>query len=214
MKHRIVLLGPPASGKGTQAELITARYGIPVTSSGAVLREEKRRGTPLGLEADKLTSQGKLVPDEIVIELMSHWLERHGDAWIFDGFPRSVPQAEALERLLAQQGTPLDVVLALQADLATLQQRVTSRLVCSQCGLIVSAGLHVASVDAPCPRCGGALTRRNDDTLETLSERMREYAEKTEPLVEYYEQRGLLRTIDSAGVPDAVFQQVAAILES
>ena len=193
--------------------MITARYGIPVTSPGAMLREEKRQGTPLGLEAEKITSQGRLLPDGVIVELVRTWLAQHDSEFIFDGFPRSLGQADLLEEILRERETPLDVAVALDANFDTLSQRVACRRVCTQCGQIVSAGLHVESDASICPKCGGTLTRRSDDTPEVLSARMREYAEKTEPLLDYYDRRRLLRRVDSAGTPELVFASVAAILE-
>lgn len=214
MKSRIVLLGPPASGKGTQAELIAARHGLPITSPGAMLREEKRAGTPLGVEADKLTSQGKLMPDDLIVGLVSHWLKQHDGGFIFDGFPRSLVQARALEELLAARGTPLDAVILLEADLETLQTRVAGRLVCGKCGQIVSVGLQVSQSTDCCPRCGGELGRRTDDTPEVLAARLVEYTEKTLPLIEFYLARGILQPVDSTNHPDVVFAAVQAILEA
>jgi adenylate kinase len=214
VKRRIALLGAPASGKGTQAEMIESRYHIPITSPGAMLREEKRRQTPLGLEAAQLTDRGKLLPDDVVVRLTEAWLDAHDSQFILDGFPRTIGQADALEAMLAKRGTPLDVALALEADLATLQKRVASRMFCVSCRGIVSVGLHVESAAAACPRCGGVLARRDDDSPEILAARLLEYEEKTAPLLGYYEQRGLLRRVDSAHPPDVVFQSIISILEA
>ncbi len=194
--------------------MISARYSFPITSPGAILREEKRNGTALGLEADKITSQGRLLPDETVVTLVQSWLAQHNGEFIFDGFPRSRGQADALGDILQKRNTPLDVVIALDAGLDTLRSRVASRMVCTRCGQIVSAGLQVEGPESSCPKCGGALTRRNDDTPEVLDARMREYAEKTEPLIAYYEERRLLRRVDSTRTPDLVFASIASILES
>jgi adenylate kinase len=214
VKERIVLLGPPASGKGTQAELIEARFGIPITSPGAMLRAEKKAGTPLGVEADKLTSAGKLLPDDLVVRLVEGWLlQTQGRRFTFDGFPRSLGQAEALERMLAERDAPLDVVLALEANVATLQERVANRVMCLQCGNIAALGWQVKTIEEGCPRCGGALVRRNDDTPETLAQRLREYSEKTEPLFAFYEERQLLHRIDSAQSAEMVFARISEILE-
>lgn len=213
MKRRIVLLGPPASGKGTQAGFIEERYGIPVASPGAMLRRERKAGTELGLKAEQLTSQGQLLPDPIIVDLVSAWLRDCDHQFVFDGFPRSIGQAVALEELLASKGTPLDVVIALEADLSTLQSRVLNRLMCQRCGEIFSIGLHVKTEADPCPKCGGPLGRRSDDSLETLSARMVEYREKTEPLLEYYTERKLLQRVDSGRLPEAVFLSVSQILE-
>lgn len=207
------MLGPPASGKGTQAGMIEARYDIPITSPGAILRKERQAGTELGLEAERLTSQGRLLPDEVIVGVVAAWLRECDDQFVFDGFPRTIGQADALGKLLEARGTPLDVVISLEADLATLQSRVSHRLVCQRCGEIVSIGLHVSSENDSCPKCGGALGKRSDDSLETLAARMTEYHEKTEPLIAYYQSRGLLTPVDSTRVPDEVFSSIVRILE-
>ncbi|MDQ3623060.1 MAG: nucleoside monophosphate kinase [Verrucomicrobiota bacterium] len=212
MKRRIVLLGPPASGKGTQAEMISATFQIPTASPGAMFREEKRAGTSFGLETDRLTSRGLLVPDEIVCGVVRSWLEKHDGEFVFDGFPRSAGQADSLEATLAERHTPLQVVFSLEADRATLEHRVLNRLVCSVCRTNVSIGMHVPDPGAPCPKCGGELIRRSDDTAETLALRMREYAEKTRSLIAYYRERHLLRAIDAARPPEVVFAALSAIL--
>jgi adenylate kinase len=214
VKGRIVLLGPPASGKGTQAEMIKEKYHFSSASPGAILREEMKAGTALGLEADKLTSQGKLVPDEIANELVKRWLAKQDRAFVFDGYPRSMGQAKGLNDILAERGTPLDVVLSLEADMATTRDRVSRRMMCSQCGRIVSVGMHVTSADAVCPACGGELAKRRDDTPETFDLRMKEYEEKTEPLISYYTDLGLLRAVDGTRTPELVFQSIEAILEA
>ncbi|SRR5260221_3579410 len=193
--------------------MMQARYQLPVTSPGAILREERKLGTPLGIEAEKSTSKGQLVPDPVVNAVVKNWLARHDSAFVFDGYPRSLGQATALDDLAAARMTPLEVVLSLEADRETIRRRVERRMMCSTCGRIVSVGLHVASEDAPCPACGGKLTRRSDDTLETLELRMREYADKTEPLIDYYRKRGILRAVDAARAPEVVFSAIAEILE-
>lgn len=192
--------------------MIRARYGIPITSPGAMLRDEKKAGSALGIEADKLTSTGRLLPDDIVIRLVEGWMQTQGGRFVFDGFPRSLGQAEALEAMLARRSAPLEVVLALEADVTTLQQRVANRVMCMQCGSIVALGWQVHEVEQGCPRCGGTLVRRNDDTPETLAHRLREYSEKTEPLFAFYQERRLLRQIDSAHDAEAVFATIARIL--
>ena len=213
MKQRIVLLGPPASGKGTQAELLTEKYHLPVTSPGAILREERRAGTARGVEAEQLTSKGLLLPDELIVDLVRSWLAREDGQFVFDGFPRTLGQAEALEGLLSERGTPLDAVIALEAEVATLQARVARRIMCVRCGRSFSVGLHVAHPTDPCPVCGGTLARRTDDTPEALQIRLIEYREKTEPLVDYYEQKGLLHRVNSSEQPEVVFEAIRAILE-
>jgi adenylate kinase len=214
VKRRIVLLGPPAAGKGTQAALMKARYQIPVTSPGAMLREEKRLGTQLGIEAEKHTSQGSLVPDEMVCRLVGAWLGQNNDGFIFDGFPRSRGQADALENMLTARGTPLEVAISLEVPQEVLERRVLSRLVCLDCGHIVAAGLQVSTMDQPCPDCGGKLGRRQDDTAEILAHRMVEYREKSLPLIEHYLGRDLLHVVESSGPPETVFKSICEILEA
>jgi adenylate kinase len=193
--------------------MIRCRYGFPIASPGSILREERRLGTKLGIEAEKLTARGELLPDATVIALVKHWLEQHDGEFVFDGFPRTIGQGEALERMLAERETPLEVVISLEADLPTLRERVKNRLVCSSCGYIVSCGLHVSDQGAPCPNCGGSLGKRADDTSETLERRMVEYEEKTKPLIEFYKTRCLLHRVETMKTPDIVFDLIAKILE-
>jgi adenylate kinase len=213
VKQRIVLLGPPASGKGTQAGLIHAKYGIETPSVGAILREQQETGTAVGLAAAKLTNQGLLVPDEITVDVVRTWLDSHDGAFVFDGFPRTLGQAEALERMLNKRDTPLQIALSLEVDNATSHDRVSRRMVCSKCGSIVSIGLHVASAESVCPRCESALQRRGDDTVETLQRRWIEYHEKSAPLLSFYAERGLLTNIAAHSAPEEVFAEVTAALE-
>ena len=214
MKTRIVLLGPPASGKGTQAELIKKRYGIASVSPGAMLREEMRLGTSLGIEADRLTRDGSMVPDAMVLQIVGNWLAAHSNGFVFDGFPRTIGQADALEHLLAGLHAPLDVVLFFDITAETAYERVMNRLTCTQCGRSFAIGLHLESTQARCPECGGILGRRSDDTPEALEHRMTQYREKTEPLVDYYQRRGLLWTLKSADGPAGVFDEISSIVEA
>lgn len=193
--------------------MIQARYHFPTASPGAILREESKLGTALGLEAEKSTSQGQLVPDTIVNDVVRSWLSRHNHSFIFDGYPRSLGQAAALDEMLSERATPLDVALLLGADRQTIRDRVSRRRMCMACGRIVSLDLHLADAEAPCPSCGGNLTKRLDDTPETLELRMREYASKTEPLIDYYRGRGLLHPVDAARPPEFVFALIVGILE-
>jgi adenylate kinase len=214
VKGRIVLLGPPASGKGTQAEMIKAAFQIEPASPGAMLRDEKKAGTPLGVEADRLTSRGQLVPDHLIVELVQSWLgKNHSDTFVFDGFPRTIGQAEALENLLARLKKPLQVAFFLDADFETVRERVARRMVCETCGNIAAVGLHIESASDLCPRCGGRLQRRNDDDEETLKQRMAEYREKSEPLNSYYTNRGLLQRIDANRIPSEVFADISSGIE-
>jgi adenylate kinase len=194
--------------------MIYRSYQIPTASTGAILREEKRRGTELGRKADELTSGGQLVPDDLVIAVIDSWVRAHDGQFVLDGFPRTEAQALALEEILKQQQRPLDVVFSLEADEAILRERVQQRMLCSQCEQPLSIGLHVASSTDLCPHCGGRLIKRADDTLETLERRMVEYREKTQPLIRFYEGRRLLHRIDSMHAPEVVFESIKAILKA
>ncbi len=193
--------------------MITAKYGIPSASPGAMFRAEMAAGTKLGIAADQLTRHGKLVPDDLVCSVVAGWLATHDGEFVFDGFPRSLGQASVLASMLTERKTPLDVALFLKADFATIANRVESRVVCSKCHANFSLGLHVTNVKSDCPKCGGKLVRRTDDNIETLQLRMREYREKTEPVVAYYGGLGLLKTVDSTRTQEVVFKSIADVLE-
>ena len=178
-----------------------------------MLREEKAAGTALGIEADRLTRNGSLVGDEIINSVVAAWLSKQsGDGFVFDGYPRTLGQAGVLDQMLAERKQPLDTVLLLEADIATLRTRVENRAFCKTCGNIVSIGLHIADASASCPRCGGVLARRADDNAETLERRLCEYAEKTAPLIGYYEKRHLLQRVNTGRLPEQVFAEVCQIL--
>ena len=164
MKKRIVLLGPPASGKGTQAELIQKRFGIPATSTGAILRGEAKGGTPVGVAANKIINKGGLAPDGLILQLVAEWLDRIGGSFLFDGFPRTVAQAEQFELLLDNQPTGVELVIFLEISGETIRARMLRRLICSNCGKVISIGRHVVDGGDPCPNCGGKLEAREDDT--------------------------------------------------
>jgi len=205
LKNRIVLLGPPASGKGTQASLLGAVFGIPHVSTGAIVREERAKGTLIGLEADSYTSRGLLFPDELAIRIVDQWLGTHS-RFIFDGFPRTVGQAIALDALLEQKSLGLQTVYLLELPDEEVRVRMLGRLTCSKCGAVFSENFHKISVEDPCPKCEGVLARRTDDTLEALDQRLAQYHEFTQPICDYYEKAGLLKKVDVRFGRDAVFQ--------
>jgi adenylate kinase len=210
----LVLLGAPGSGKGTQAEMITRHFGIPVTSPGAILRRERDLGTPLGLETADITHHGGLVSDKIIVQLIEDWLRLHGShGFVFDGFPRTIPQAESLQNILVRHRTPLDLAIWLDVSEETVAERIASRLQCQGCGFTTSVGSASFAERPVCPYCDGPLIRRDDDDAEVLKHRLDEFNAKTQPLGKYYEKAGLLRKIDGNRDRDAVFSDISRLIE-
>ena len=214
MKSRIVLLGAPGSGKGTQAEMITRHFAISVTSPGTILRRERDLGTPLGLEADEISKQGGLVPDDVIVHLIEDWLNLRGQGgFVFDGFPRTVRQAERLDELLKKMGTSLDLAIWLEVSEETVRDRIASRLQCRRCGFTTSV-TSACFADRPvCPYCDGPLIRRDDDHASVLQTRLTEFKTKTEPLLSFYEKGDALHRIDGNRDREAVFTDIAALIE-
>lgn len=214
MKSRIVLLGAPGSGKGTQAEMITRHFAIAVTSPGTILRRERDLGTPLGVKADEISKQGGLVPDEIIVHLIEDWLALHGrDGFVFDGFPRTVKQGERLNEILQKRQTALDLAIWLEVSEQTVRERIAGRLQCRRCGFttsLTSAGF----ADRPiCPYCDGPLIRREDDDASVLETRLAEFKTKTEPLLSFYEKDDALHRIDGNRDRETVFADLSALIE-
>ena len=209
-----MLLGAPGSGKGTQAEMITRHFAISVTSPGAILRRERDLGTPLGLQTEQISKQGGLVSDEIIVQLIEDWLNLHGkDGFVFDGFPRTLTQAERLSEILERREAPLDLAIWLEVSESTVRDRIASRLQCRRCGFttsLTSAGFAERPI---CPYCDGPLIRRDDDDTAVLQTRLAEFKTKTEPLLSYYEKNGALHRIDGNRDREAVFADVAALVE-
>lgn len=209
-----MLLGAPGSGKGTQAEMITRQFGIPVTSPGAILRRERDLDTPLGRETADTTQHGGLVSDNIIVGLIEDWLRLHGGhGFIFDGFPRTIPQAESLESILQRLRTPLDWAVWLDVSAQTVSDRIASRLQCQGCGFTTSLTSAIFAERPVCPYCDGPLVRRNDDDTEVLKKRLEEFETKTQPLAALYERSGMLRKIDGNRDRDAVFSDISRLIE-
>jgi adenylate kinase len=213
VKRRIVLLGPPASGKGTQSELIQRKFQIPATSTGAILRREAKLNTAVGREADRIISKGALAPDDLVLALVGRWLDQHPEAFLFDGFPRTVPQAVAFEQMLQSRQTPLNLAIFLDASEPTIAFRMVHRLTCSNCGKVVSIGRHVQSASEPCPNCGGKLEVRSDDNRSALALRLEEFQKKSLPLIDFYSERDLLAKVDADQEADRVFEQISRVIQ-
>jgi len=209
-----VLLGAPGSGKGTQAELITRQFGIPVTSPGAILRREKDLGTALGVQTAEITQRGGLVSDEIIVKLIEDWLRLHGSSgFVFDGFPRTLGQAKGLNEILERLHTSLDLAIWLDVSDKTVHDRIGNRLQCRSCGFTTSSGSAHFSERAVCPYCDGPLVRRMDDDEEVLNKRLAEYQAKTEPLAEFYKNASILHRIEGNRDREQVFADVSRLIE-
>ena len=211
---RLVLVGPPGAGKGTQAQFLASHFAIPSISTGDIFRANVSHGTDLGLEAKKYMDAGDLVPDEVTIGMVEERL-RHDDAiegFLLDGFPRTVHQAEVLDRLLEQQDAALDVVLELVVDDAEVVRRLSGRRTCRLCGRVWHLDFDPPATDGRCDRCGGELFQRDDDREGTIRHRLKVYAEQTSPLIDYYGDRSLLRGIDATGpVEDVTDRAINAL---
>jgi adenylate kinase len=214
VKKRLVLLGAPGSGKGTQAEMITRQFGIPVTSPGAILRREKDLGTPLGLDTAEITQGGGLVPDKIIVGLIEDWVRLHGGyGFVFDGFPRTLPQAESLREILERHHTPLELAIWLDVSEDTVRDRIASRLQCRGCGFTTSASSAKFAERPVCPFCDGPLVRRNDDDMAVLQKRLQEFNSKTQPLASFYGKMSLLHRVDGNRDRESVFADISRLIE-
>ncbi|GHJ11861.1 adenylate kinase [Micromonospora humidisoli] len=211
---RLVLVGPPGAGKGTQAEFIAAHLSVPKISTGDIFRANVSQGTPLGVEAKRYMDAGKLVPDEVTINMVRDRLAEPdaSEGFLLDGFPRTTPQAAALDKLLADLGTALDLVLELVVDDDEVIRRLSGRRTCRGCGKIWHVEFDATTKDGICDRCGAELFQRDDDKPETIAARLREYAEKTAPLVDYYGAQNKLVGIDATGpVEDVTVRAIDAL---
>jgi adenylate kinase len=214
--RRIVLLGPPGSGKGTAAQALSELLRVPHVSTGQMFRETARRGGPIGESARKFIDKGQLVPDEITIEIVRMWLDEHagGRGFIFDGFPRTRPQAEAFDRLLAERGTPITMAVLLDVSEAEIFERILGRLSCEKCGALYHVTRMRSQREGTCDKCDGKLIRRADDNEATIRERIRIYQELTLSVIEYYEKRGVLKRVDGSGLKDKAFSAIMELVKS
>ncbi len=211
----LILLGPPGSGKGTQAKKIVEKYGIPQISTGDMLREAVAKGTELGKEAKKYMDAGQLVPDEVVIGIVKERLQQPDceKGFILDGFPRTIAQAEALDKILEEMGKKIDAVINIQVPEEEVVKRIVYRRTCKNCGAVYHLIYNPPKEDNKCDKCGGELYQRDDDKEETVRKRYKVYKEQTEPLVEYYAKKGILYNIDGTKSIDEVFQEIDKILQ-
>ena len=211
----IILLGPPGAGKGTQSQRLVATRGMVQLSTGDMLREAVKAGTPDGVKAKAVMDAGELVSDAIVSALVGEKLDATaGKGAIFDGYPRTCAQAEALDLLLAERGRALAHVIELDVDEASLVERITNRFTCANCGAIYNFVLN-APGELACEKCGSTeFKQRPDDNAETVRTRMAEYRAKTAPILPYYEERGLVRRVDGMASVEEVAAQIDDILDS
>jgi adenylate kinase len=212
---RLILLGPPGAGKGTQAKRLQDRYGIAQISTGDMLRAEVARGSPIGCEAKAIMDKGELVPDAVIVRLLGERIAAEaGHDVILDGFPRTVPQAEALDGMLAERGLEVACVIVIEVDDAALTERIVGRFTCATCGAGYHERFRPTRVPGVCDHCGGTeFVRRADDTVETVTARLAAYHRQTAPLLPYYRGQGKLFSVDGMAGIEAVAQSIGRVIE-
>lgn len=210
---KIVLLGPPGAGKGTQAEVLTKKLLVPHISTGDMFRAAIKNGTAMGIEAKSYMDRGQLVPDEVTVGIIKDRIAQPdcSGGFLLDGFPRTIAQAEALDKLLEDKGG-LDAVLNISVPLEKLVERLTGRRMCRKCGAIYHMLYNAPAVDGVCDACGGELYQRDDDKLETVTNRLDVYEAQTAPLIGYYEQQGKLFTVNGDQPINAVLADLGKAL--
>jgi adenylate kinase len=213
---RLVLVGPPGAGKGTQAEFIASTLSVPKISTGDIFRANVSQGTPLGREAKRYMDAGGLVPDEVTINMVRDRLAEAdaADGFLLDGFPRTVPQATALDKMLADAGTALDLVLELIVEPDEVIRRLSGRRICHNCGKIWHVEFDAPTKQGVCDQCSGELYQRDDDKPETIAERLRVYERDTSPLIDYYGAQNKLVGIDATGPVEDVTERAIDVLRS
>ena len=207
---RVVLLGPPGAGKGTQAKLLRDRFEACQISTGDILRKAVADKTPLGKEAESYLSRGELVPDDVIVRLVGERLKQQDCAkgFVLDGFPRTLPQAESLEGILKAMALPLDGVLSIQVPHDVIVQRLAGRRNCQNCGSLYHVNFNPSRNGETCDRCGGRLQQRDDDREETITTRLRVYESQTAPLANYYRKHGNLREINGVGKVEDIQKRI------
>lgn len=212
---RLVFIGPPGAGKGTQAAAVREKFVMAHISTGDILRSHVARGTPLGIQAKTYMDAGKLVPDQVMIDLIQSRLgeEDCTQGFILDGFPRTVAQAEALDQALGAQGQDIDKVILFRVEDHVVIDRLCSRRICKQCGAIYHVTFHPTKQDGICDACGGSVIQRDDDREEVIRHRLQVYHEQATPLVAYYRAKGVLAEVDG-GIRDAVLSVLASLKTS
>ena len=209
---RAVLLGPPGAGKGTQAVKLVEKYNIPQISTGDIFRKNIKEGTELGKKAQEYTNSGRLVPDELVVELVKDRLQQEDckNGYLLDGFPRTIFQAEQLDKFLEEQGQELDAVINFEVGNETLMKRLTGRRLCKDCGASYHIAFSPPAKEGVCDKCGGPLEQRRDDTRETAEKRIKIYEESTAPLIGYYSERGKLKNFNAEKDREEILRDIIA----
>jgi len=216
MLLKIILLGPPGAGKGTQAKSISETCCIPHISTGDIFRKNISEKTPLGVEAKGYMDRGQLVPDELTINLVTDRLQNEDckRGFLLDGFPRTVKQAEALDNFLNEKGNNIDTALLIDVPLSLLLERMTGRRVCTDCGASYHIKFNPPKEEGKCNLCGGGLIQRKDDATDTVKERLDVYEKQTQPLIEYYGKSNILKTVDGRKTIESVFDDIRKVLGS
>ncbi len=211
---RIVMLGAPGAGKGTQAKKLIDKFSIPQISTGDILRKAVADGTPLGKEAKSYMDKGELVPDSVVIGLVKERLAQDDckKGYILDGFPRNTSQAETLDAVLSEMNSPLDVALNVDVDFNILMKRLTGRRTCKSCNQMYNIHFSPSTKEGVCDKCSGELYQRDDDKEETIKKRLDVYKEQTEPLIDYYSSKGIMKTVQGVGDMEEIFNKICSLL--
>ena len=211
---RIVLLGAPGAGKGTQAKILIEKYGMPQISTGDLLRAAVSAGTALGKEAKSYMDKGELVPDSVVLGMVEERLKQDDckKGYILDGFPRNTAQAEALDKMLAALNMSLTAALSVDVPFEDLMKRLTGRRTCKGCGQMYNIFFKAPAKEGVCDKCSGELYQRDDDKEATIKKRLEVYTAQTEPLIGYYKSKGILKSISGTGSIDEIFKKVTAAL--
>ncbi len=211
---RIILLGPPGAGKGTQATNIADEFHIPHISTGEIFRKILKEGTPLGLKAKEYIDKGLLVPDDLTVEIINNRLEEEDciEGFMLDGFPRTIPQAKALDDRLRTKKTSLDKVINIQVRKKFIVNRITGRRICENCGKNYHTSFNPPKIDGKCDLCGGNLFQRRDDQEETIKKRLEVYINQTQPLIDYYRKKGIIHTINGQQSIEDVFRDIKKII--